>query len=187
MIRQYVSCIIGIAAEIDDRVASIFSSNFYLGLGSGLSIQHAYELGKTMVIQSDIRYEGDHIDLEEQAEMIKLITKQNVNTSKITLSYKGILSNMSQARKSVSRKKKSYSNYVYVREIKRIWLQEPSAIIVPISINETKMVYKMTLGVLYYDSHIKKSEDKQIRTETAKKALLYLKVGIMPYLGHGLI
>jgi len=38
-------------------------ANFYLGLGSGLSIKCAFELGKIMFIQLDVRYEGTFIDL----------------------------------------------------------------------------------------------------------------------------
>lgn len=72
-------------------------------------------------------------------------------------------------------KRFSYPNYVYIKEVKQNWLREPPKIIIPVSIGESKMIYRMTLGSLYYDNEIKKVEAKESETQLGRQTITFLK------------
>jgi hypothetical protein len=63
----------------------------------------------------------------------------------------------------------------YIREIKQNWLKESHRTSRIIIASESKMVYRMTLGSIYYDLEIKKSEAKETETEIGRQAAVFLK------------
>ncbi|MFY9870512.1 MAG: hypothetical protein WAK17_12400 [Candidatus Nitrosopolaris sp.] len=77
-------------------------------------------------------------------------------------------------RSSYPDKRSPYLDYVYYKEIKQNWLKEPPERIFPISIHETRMVYSMTLGSLYYDMEIKKVKAKESETEIGRQTTIFL-------------
>lgn len=84
MISKYVDCVIGIADEIFDQAAIAFVTNFYFGLGSGLNVRDAYELGKDQVTLLTITdHEGKTVDVINQSKIIRLISKRNMDPSKL--------------------------------------------------------------------------------------------------------
>jgi hypothetical protein len=79
---------------------------------------------------------------------------------------------------SVRDPKRSFSNKRipdYIKEIRQNWLKEPPKNISRISIGESKMVYRMTLGSLYYDMGIKKVEAKESETDIGRQIAIFLK------------
>jgi len=86
IIREYVDCIIGISGEIYDLVAIEFATNFYFGLASGKNVEHSYKLGATLARQLHIRDEYQKpIDMTKQTKMFKLIARQNVDPSQLSV------------------------------------------------------------------------------------------------------
>ena len=76
-------------------------------------------------------------------------------------------------KRSFSKKRSPYLDYI--REIKQNWLKE-SHVIPRISIaGDTKMVYRMTLGSIYYYLEIKKVEAKETETGIGIQAVEFLK------------
>jgi len=72
--------------------------------------------------------------------------------------------------------KKEISDRDYIREINQNWIMDPPRISFPIAnIDESRMVYRMTLGSLYYDSKIHKVEAKEPETDLARQTLKFLK------------
>lgn len=89
LISQYVDCVIGIANEIYDQAAIGFATNFYFGLGSGLNVNDAYELGKNYVkLLNIVDNQGKIVDVVNQSEMIKIFFKSNIDPSKLRLMIK---------------------------------------------------------------------------------------------------
>jgi hypothetical protein len=86
MISKHVDCVIGMSEEIYDQAASVFATNFYFGLASGYSVKDAYELGKVQIKLLYLK-ESEHnvIDVEKQSKMVKIITKANIDPSKLFL------------------------------------------------------------------------------------------------------
>jgi hypothetical protein len=85
LISKYVDFVIGMADEIYDQAAIVFATNFYFGLGSGLNVRDAYQLGKNQVTLLHIRdYEGKTVDVINQSKMIRLICKRNTDPSKLS-------------------------------------------------------------------------------------------------------
>lgn len=78
-------------------------------------------------------------------------------------------------KRSFPNKGLSYPTDVYVREIKKNWLKERPKIPFQISTGESRMVYRMTLGSLYYDGEIKKYEAKESESEIGQQAIIFLK------------
>jgi hypothetical protein len=79
---------------------------------------------------------------------------------------------------SVRDSERSFSNKCipdYIKEIRQNWLKEPPKNIYRISIGESKMVYRMTLGSLYYDMAIKKVEAKECETDVGRQTTIFLK------------
>lgn len=72
-------------------------------------------------------------------------------------------------------KRSIYPENIYIREIRQNWLKEPPKDIFRISIGESKMVYRMTLGSLYYDMGIKKVEAKESETDIGRQTAIFLK------------
>jgi hypothetical protein len=86
MISKHVDCVIGIADEIYDQAASVFATNFYFGLASGYSVKDAYELGKQQIKLLYIKKsEHNVMDMIQQSKMVKIITKINIDPSKLFL------------------------------------------------------------------------------------------------------
>lgn len=63
----------------------------------------------------------------------------------------------------------------YIREIKQNWLKESHSTPRISIASESKMVYRMTLGSIYYDVEIKKAEAKETETEIGIQAAEFLK------------
>jgi hypothetical protein len=86
MISKHVDCVIGIADEIYDQAASVFATNFYFGLASGFSVKDAYKLGKEQIKLLYIKKsEHDIMDMTQHSKMVKIITKTNIDPSKLFL------------------------------------------------------------------------------------------------------
>jgi hypothetical protein len=84
MISKYIDCVIGMANEIFDQAAIVFATNFYYGLGSGLNVRDAYQLGKNQVVLLPAKdHEGKSVDVMKQSKMIRLISKRNTDCSKL--------------------------------------------------------------------------------------------------------
>lgn len=85
------------------------------------------------------------------------------------------MTSIRDSKRSFPNKRSAYPDYIYVKEIKHNWLKEPPKRIFPISIGEGRMVYRMTLGSLYYDMEIKKAEAKESETEIGRQTVIFLK------------
>lgn len=84
MISKYVDCVIGIADKIFDQAAIVFATNFYFGLGSGLNVRDACELGKHQVtLLTTTDHEFKTVNVINQSKMIRLISKRNMDPSKL--------------------------------------------------------------------------------------------------------
>jgi hypothetical protein len=78
---------------IIDHAATEFATNFYFGLGSGLSVRDAYDMAKNQVSLLYIKdIDGKAIDVKKQSNLIKLISKSNLDPSKLKLIVKRRLS-----------------------------------------------------------------------------------------------
>jgi hypothetical protein len=70
----------------DDQAASVFATNFYFGLASGFSVKDAYKLGKEQIKLLYIKKsEHDIMDMTQHSKMVKIITKTNIDPSKLFL------------------------------------------------------------------------------------------------------
>jgi hypothetical protein len=78
-------------------------------------------------------------------------------------------------KRSLSHRGLSYPAEVYVREIKKYWLKERPKVTLSISTGESRMVYRMTLGSLYYDTEIKKYEARESESEIGQQSIIFLK------------
>jgi hypothetical protein len=93
LISNYVDCVIGMTNAIIDHAATEFATNFYFGLGSGLSVRDAYDMAKNQVSLLYIKdIDGKAIDVKKQSNLIKLISKSNLDPSKLKLIVKRRLS-----------------------------------------------------------------------------------------------
>ena len=73
VIAQEIDCVIGMSREFDDEAAISFSAGFYSGLGYGLSIQEAFELGKNAI--DPAKFPGEDVP--------QLLAKPGVNPAEI--------------------------------------------------------------------------------------------------------